>query len=169
MIYEIEVLPPRAGEAARPVTALLNYFGLVLATPFSWQWIGWTLFAGLVIHFSSRLLGGRASMAQMLGLTCLAAAPQIFTALTALFTLLAVLGRVGALDTIGTLLGGLIALWSAVVYVKATAVAQQITWLRSLGAIALGFGLVLALALAAVILLGLIASLLIGSIAGRFQ
>src|SRR5581483_10142041 len=82
MIYDLIHLPPRGGDSLRPVAAVLSYIGGVISMPFSWEFAGWLLVSGLLFHFSSRLLGGRASMSQMLGLTSLAAAPQIFTALT---------------------------------------------------------------------------------------
>lgn len=162
MIFELESLPPRAGEGARPVAAVLDYVGSVLATPFSWAWTGWLLFAGLLFQFASRLLGGRASMAQMLGLTALAAAPQIFTALTSLLALIATAAGLSVLNGVNTLLGFLIAVWSAAVYIKATAVAQNFSIGRAVGAILIGYVIligvfILGLILFAITVSGLVA------------
>lgn len=169
MIYELETLSPRAGEGARPIAAVINYVGAVLAVPFSWAWIGWTLFAGLLIHFTSRLLGGRAGMAQMLGLTSLAAAPQIFTALTGLLALFGVLSQINLFSGLNSLLGFALAIWSAVVYIKATSVAQGFSYARAIGAIALGFGLLLGLFFLALVLFGLVVAVLVVPLAGQIQ
>lgn len=139
MIYEVLSLPPRAGEAARPIAAVLAYIGGVLAHPFTWDFVGWMLFGGLVFQFAARLLGGRASMAQMLGLTALAAAPQVFTAITSILGLIATLSGVGAFGSANGLIGFVLAIWSAAIYVKATAVAQGFTTGRALEAIILGY------------------------------
>lgn len=156
MVFELESLPPRAGEGARPVAAVLDYVGSILATPFSWAWTGWLLFAGLLFQFASRLLGGRASMGQMLGLTALAAAPQVFTALTSLLALIAMATGVGVLGGLNTLLGFLIAVWSAVVYIKATAVAQNFSTGRAVGAILIGYGILIGMFLLALIVFALV-------------
>lgn len=163
MVYEIMALPPRAGEGARPIAAVLNYIANVLATPFRWEWIGWTLFAGLLFQFSSRLLGGRAGMAQMLGLTALAAAPQIFTSLTSLLMLIGSLSGVGVLGGLSSLLGFLIAVWSAVIYIKATSVAQNFSMGRAVGAVVLGYGILILLFAVIVLIFGLVVGGVIGT------
>ncbi|TAH52146.1 MAG: hypothetical protein EYC68_07555 [Chloroflexota bacterium] len=163
MVLEISALPPRAGEIARPVRAITTYVGNVLATPFQWGWAGWLLFAGLLFQFSSRLLGGRASMAQMLGLTSLAAAPQIFTSLTSLLALIGTMGGVGWFGSVNALLTFLIAVWSAVIYVKATSVAQNFSIGHAIGAIALGIGILIGIALVFSILFGILIVVGIGA------
>lgn len=155
MIYELGLLPPRAGEGARPISAILDYAGNLLATPFSGGWTGWLLLAGLLFQFSARLLGGRASMAQMLGLTSLAAAPHIFAAVTAL------LDVVGALSGINSLLSFVIGVWSAVIYVKATAVAQNFSIGRALGAIAIGLLIFVGVLIVGAFLVGLVVGALV--------
>lgn len=169
MVYEIRRLPPRAGEGARPVAAILNYVGSVLATPFTWMWIGWTLFAGLLFHFASRLLGGRATIAQMLGLTALAAAPQIFSALTSLLELIASGGGAAVVGAVNSLLGFVIGIWSAIIYVKATSVAQDFSIARAIGAIALGFLLLFLVFLLAIILFAMVIGLLLVPVARQFS
>lgn len=160
MIYELDRLPPRAGEAGRPIAAILNYVGNTLATPFRWEMAGWMLFAGLVIHFAARLLGGRAGIAQMLGLTSLAAAPQIFSAVTSLLTLVLLTSGAGALGLLNSLLGLVIGVWSAAIYIKATAVAQNFSVWRAIVAIVLGFVFLVV----AIVLLAILAALLVASL-----
>jgi hypothetical protein len=138
MVYELLSLEPRAGQTARPIGTILTAVGSMLALPFSWAWAGWLLFAGLLIHFTSRLLGGRAGIAQMLGLTALAAAPQVFLAVNSLLGFLVATTGV-PLGWLTSLLGFVVAVWAAVIYIKATAVAQDFSMARALGAIALGY------------------------------
>ncbi len=164
MMYELENLPPRAGESVRPVVAFLNFVGGTLATPFRWEWIGWTLFAGLLFQFSARLLGGQASMAQMLGLTTLAVAPQIFSSVTSLLTLIGTVSGVGLLASASGVVGFGIAVWSAAVYVKATSVAQNFSMGRAVGAIALGGGILAGM----LIVLALVVSFMFAGIIAAF-
>ncbi len=167
MVYELFGLPPRAGEGARPVAAVLNYIGNVLATPFSWTFAGWMLFAGLLFQFSSRLLGGRASINQMLGLTALAAAPQIFASLTSLLNLIATVGNAPLLSGVNGVLGFVLAIWSAVVYVKATSVAQNFSLARSVGAIALGIGILIGVMIIAVVFFAVVVGGVVGAVVGQ--
>ena len=169
MGYELAHLPPRAGEGARPISALLRYIGTVLATPFGWNFMGWTLLAGLVFHFSSRLMGGRASMAQMLGLTALATAPQILSAITSLLGLVVTATGASALGGLASLLGLLISVWGAAIYVKATAIAQDFSLWHALGAIALGLVLLLGVFLVAVVLIVTAILLLVLPVSSRVQ
>lgn len=159
-VYDVIHLPPRAGEGARPVAAVLGYIGNVLATPFSSRWIEWILFMGLLFHFTARLLGGRASMAQMLGLTALATAPQIFFSLVSVLMLVQ---NATATPLIGVLVGALgfvISLWTAVIYVKGTAVAQKFTVWRAIGTIVLGYVLLIG----AIIVFSILVALLLGGL-----
>lgn len=161
MIYELEQLEPQAGAIARPVGNVLRYIGNVFALPFQWAYVGWTLFAALLFGTVAWWLGGRGSLNQMLGLTALAAAPQIFLVIPALLTLFAALTNLSALTCVNGLIGFAIALWSAVIYVKATSVAQQISIARALGAIVLGYVLVIGIVIAMAILLGIVVSIVV--------
>lgn len=164
MVYDLIALPPRAGEGARPMVALLEWLGTTLTMPLTFAFMGRILFAGLVIQLTSRGLGGRASIAQMLGLSCLAAAPEVFTALPSLLTLFADVSGMEAIRAPNGLLGLLISLWELAIYVKATAVAQQFSMGRALGAIALGVGLVIVLAVLAAFVIAFIAAAIIVSL-----
>lgn len=154
LAYEISQLPPQAGAWAAPLANALNWLGTVASTPFDLSYIGWTLLGGLIIGGVAGSLGGKNDLNKMLGLTALAAAPQAFNAIPALLATLATLTGVTALASLNGLFVLLIALWSAVIYVKATAVAQQFTVGRAIGSIVLG---VAALALMVILLTCLIA------------
>lgn len=156
MFYDLQTAQPNTGPAAPWLEAILGYIGQVLALPWSWSFAGILLFQGLLFHLTARWLGGRAGMAQMLGLTSLASAPMLFSSVTSLFTLLATLGGIGLLGGLTGLLGFIITIWSGVVYVKAMAVAQQFSIARAIGAIVLGILLLLGLAILAVILVGVL-------------
>lgn len=147
MVYDLIALPPQGGDLARPVAAALTYARGVLENPFRWEFVGWLLFAGLVFHMASRALGGRASMAQMLGLTALAAAPGAFRVIPSLISLVVTLTSAPLIGALGGLLGFALTLWSAAVYVKATAVAQGFSLGRTIGALALGCGFMLVAAI----------------------
>lgn len=168
MVYEIIALTPRGGEFARPIASFLVLVGTTVAVPFSWPWAGWLLFAGLVFHLTSRWLGGRAGIAQMLGLTVLAAAPQIFLVVSSLFTILQTLLGV-PLGFLVSLIGFIVAVWSAVLYIKATGVAQGFSWLRALGAIALGYVLMIGSVILLVVMFGLVVSLFAVPLAGTIR
>lgn len=168
MIYEIVVLPPRAGEVARPISSILTLIGTTLAVPFSWAWSGWLLFAGLLFHLTSRWLGGRAGIAQMLGLTALAAAPKLLLVLSSGLNILQTLVGI-PLGFLVPLIGLVVAIWSAVIYVKATSMAQGFSWLRALGAIVLGYVVLIGVLFVLVILFGLLVSLVVVPIAGAVQ
>lgn len=164
MVYELLSLPPRAGEGARPIIAILHWLGETLAAPFSFAFIGWTLFAGLVFQLTSSWFGGRAHLAQMLGLTALAAAPQALTAIPNLLTLLAEMTNASALTLANGLLGLLIGAWSLLIYVKATSVAQQFSIGKAVGAIVVGLLIMIAVLIVLTIVVAIAVGVLIGAI-----
>ncbi len=145
MVYDIRALPPYAGDNTRPIVAILDYVGSVLATPFTSAFLGGLLFAGLLFQLTSRWLGGRASIAQMLGLTALSAAPQLFASVTHLLSLLASVGGIGIFGGLASLIGFVLSLWSLAIYIKATAIAQQFSLARALGALVVGVVLLIAI------------------------
>jgi hypothetical protein len=152
MIYELAQLPPQAGEWGRPLALLLDWLGTFLSAPFAFGFVGWTLFAGLLFGAVALwFLGGRGTLKQILGLTALAAAPQAFTAIPALLATLATLTGVSAFTALNGLFGLILALWSAAIYVQATAVAQHFSVGRAIASIAIGLML-----LAAIVLLGIL-------------
>lgn len=168
LVYEILVLSPRAGEIARPISTVLVVIGTTLTTPFSSAWAGWLLFAGLVFHLTSRWLGGRAAMSQMLGLTALAAAPQL---LLVIGSLLGILQNISGapIGILSSLIVFIVAIWSALVYIFATSVAQGFSLLRAVGAIALGFAVLIGVLIVLVVLFGLLVGLIVLPLAGAIQ
>lgn len=140
LAYEIPQLPPQVGTWAVPLANALDWLGTVTSTPFDLSYIGWTLLGGLIIGGVAASLGGKNDLNKMLGLTALAAAPQAFNAIPALLATLATLTGITALTSLNGLMALVFALWSAVIYVKATAVAQQFTLGRAIGSIAIAVG-----------------------------
>ncbi len=162
MGFEISRLPPNAGPAFRPIASILNWLGEVLSKPFSFAVLGYLFLAALVVQLTSLWLGGRAAMAQMLGLGALSYAPQIFYPVSSLLMLGSNLTGLGAIGTVNGLLGLLLFAWSTVIYIKAVAIAQEFSYGRAMGAILIALGLVLLVViLLACLMGGLIASLLV--------
>lgn len=162
---EIANLPPRAGANMQPLVAALEWLGATLATPISFGFIGWTLLAGVVIHLTSRWFGGKAGIAQMLGLTSLAAAPQFITAIAGLLTLIGIATGVGAFSGLNGLLNLIMVIWSAAIYVFATSIAQQFSVGRSIGAVVVGFALIFTVIIALVMLIAFTIAALIAVLA----
>ncbi|MCI0476317.1 MAG: YIP1 family protein [Anaerolineales bacterium] len=153
LVYELEQLPPQAGAWAIPLANALDWVGTTTSTPYNLGYIGWTLLAGLIFGGVASWLGGRNDLNKMLGLTALAAAPQVFLAIPALLAALATLTGITALTGLNGLFGLVISLWSAVIYVKATAVAQQFSLGRAIASIALGLVLLAGLVLVMTLLI----------------
>ncbi len=149
---DIQKLAPQAGEAFRPAANALRWIGQVLSVPLSMSFLGWMLLAGLVVHITSHWLGGRANVAQMLGLSALAFAPRVFDPIAILLN-----AGGGTLATIGGLVSLIVFIWGIAIYIKATAVAQNFSLGRALGAILLAF----VVATVATFLLGLFAGALL--------
>lgn len=139
--YELAQLPPGAGAWAKPLADGLDWIGTMLSTPFTLGYAGWMLLGGLIFGSVAARLGGRNDLNKMLGLTCLAAAPQVFNAIPALLGALATVTGMSALTGLNGILVLLIALWSAVIYVKATAVAQNISIGRAVASVAIGYAI----------------------------
>ncbi len=101
----------------KPVSRSLENLGAFLTHPFAriGSWLGYTLWVFLV----AKLLGGRATIPQMLGTTALYAVPHV----------LDILGMVRCL---GGLLGLVATLWGIAIYVKGVAVANDITLGRAI-------------------------------------
>ncbi|MGB8644933.1 MAG: YIP1 family protein [Anaerolineae bacterium] len=135
---DIQKLSPQAGEGFRSVTYLLDWVGMTLSVPLSMDFIGWMLLAGLLVHLTSRWLGGHASIAQMLGLTALAFAPRILDPLSIVLSGLDA-STGGGLGIISSLIGLIVFVWGIAIFIKATAVAQGFSLARALGAIILAF------------------------------
>ena len=136
--FEIAQLPT---PLPRPVKGFLQALGRWITAPVLrlGGWMGYAFWVLLV----AKLLGGRATLAQMLGCTALCAAPQILTILR-------------VIPYLGPILGIVAFVWGLVIYVKTTAVANELSVGRAL----------LAAILPAAVLIGLISLLVIPFVLG---
>jgi len=141
--FDIEDLPTRL---PKPVGRVLRDLGAFLSLPFSRLagWMGYALWVLLV----AKLLGGRATVPQMLGATALYAVPHILDIL-------------GFVDCLGPTLGLVATVWGIAIYVKALSVANDFSIGRAITAT-----VVPTLVGAALALLGLLALLIIGLASG---
>ena len=168
MTFELSRLPPNSGAAFRPFARLLSWVGESTAVPFGRSFLGLLLLAGLIVHLTSRWLGGRASLAQMLGLSALGFAPNVLDPLSSLFTLAGNLTGSGAFGPLASLIGLVVFAWGAVIYIKATAIAQQFSYGHAIGAILIALAItalsvVLIALVVGALVAGLIASLVAAS------
>jgi hypothetical protein len=126
--FEIAQLPT---PLPRPAKDFLQALGGWITAPLLrlGGWMGYALWVLLV----AKLLGGRATLSQMLGCTALYVAPQILTILQ-------------VISCLGPILGFVAFVWGLVIYVKATAVANELSSGRAL----------LAVILPAAVLIGLV-------------
>ena len=133
MGFEIAQLPT---PLPRPVKGFLQALGGWISAPLLrlGGWMGYAFWVLLV----AKLLGGRATLSQMLGCTALYVAPQILTILQ-------------VIPCLGPILALVAFVWGLVIYVKATAVANELSLGRAL----------LATILPAAVLIGLISLVVI--------
>jgi hypothetical protein len=131
--FEIAQLPT---PLPRPVKGFLQALGGWVTAPLLrlGGWMGYAFWVLLV----AKLLGGRATLSQMLGCTALYVAPQILTILQ-------------VVPCLGPILAFVAFVWGLVIYIKATAVANELSPGRAL----------LAAILPAAVLIGLISLILI--------
>jgi len=101
----------------RPVGRILQDLGAFLSSPFNRMagWIGYALWVLLV----AKLLGGRATVSQMLGATALYAVPHGLNIL-------------GFVPCLGDVLGLVATVWGIAIYVKALAVANDFSTSRAI-------------------------------------
>jgi hypothetical protein len=116
----------------QPTGRVFEALGRFVSTPFDWLG-GWMLYT-LLVAIAAQLMGGRASVQQILGLTALHAAPHLLGILPPLLGLIPAAG-----PTLEALTGVVVALatwiWSTLIYVAATAVASRFDWARGLLAV----------------------------------
>lgn len=93
----------------QPLGRMLENLGAFLSLPFGrlTGWIGY----GLWVMLAAKLLGGRATVSQMLGATALYAVPHV-------------LGILSVVPCLGGILGLAATVWGIAIYVKALAVAN---------------------------------------------
>jgi len=131
--FEIAQLPT---PLPRPVKDFLQALGGWVTAPLLrlGAWMGYAFWVLLV----AKLLGGRATLSQMLGCTALYVAPQILTILQ-------------VVPCLGPILAFVAFVWGLVIYIKATAAANELSPGRAL----------LAAILPAAVLIGLISLIVI--------
>ena len=136
--YDIANLPTRL---PRPVGVLLRNLGAFLSLPFGRLagWIGYAMWVLLV----AKLLGGRATVAQMLGATALYVVPHVLDILS-------------PVTCLGPVIAVVTTVWGMAIYVKAVAVANEFSISRAIAAT-----VVPALAGATLALLGLLVTLIL--------
>jgi hypothetical protein len=137
----------------QPTGHILEAIGRFLSTPF--DWLGAWMFYTLLVAIAAHLMGGKASVQQMLGLTALHAAPHLLDIIPPLLGLIPVAGPtlevfIGAVVGVGTWI------WSTLIYIAATAVASEFDWARGLLAV-----LAPVLFVTVLVLMGGIAALLV--------
>jgi len=93
-----------------PIGNLFEAVGKFVSYPFGW--ISTWMFYGLLVLVFAKLMGGRATIQQMLGTTSLVAVPHL-------------LDLFAFIPCLGSLLGLVAFLWGLVIYVKGTAVANE--------------------------------------------
>ena len=131
--FDIAALPT---PLPRPVGTALQRAGAALSTPFLYL-SGWTLFYTVLVLLAAKILGGQASVQKMLGCTALHVIPYILNVL-------------GPIPWLGGLARAVAFIWGVLIFVKATAVANDITTERGLLATILPCAVALALILIAV-------------------
>lgn len=140
-----------------PVRVVFQQIGVMVSYPFGW--LSSLLLYGALVHIAARLLGGRGTIAQMLGLTALTVAPYILSAVSVILNAIPYAG--GCL----TFLIGLVEFfWGIVIYVKGTAVAHEMSGGRALMAVLLP---IIVAVLVALLVLVLFIILIVASTGGR--
>jgi hypothetical protein len=132
-------LPYRVGSVFKDV-------GRFASRPFV-RLSGW-MFYTLAVLVIAKLLGGRATLQQMLGTTALYSIPHLLDIL-------------GPIPCLGALLGIIATVWGFVIYVKATAVANELSIARATFATILPALVIFAL-IGAMVIMGILIALIPG-------
>lgn len=115
--FGIAALPTRL---PKRLGSVFESLGTFVSAPFG-RLLRWMLYSLLVL-LAAKLLGGKATVQQMLGTTALYALPHLLDTPATLLGLIPCVGKLA-----GSLLGLVALVWGIVVYVKATAVANELT------------------------------------------
>jgi hypothetical protein len=122
MATEIARVAQQTTPLPAPVGDLFQAVGSFLSYP--WGRIGGWMFYTILVLIVARLLGGTASVQEMLGLSALYSVPHLLDALE-------------FIQCVGALLGVVAFFWGLVIYVKGTAVANRFTTGRAVVAVIL--------------------------------
>lgn len=123
-----------------PVSNLFEALGKWASAPFNW--LGTWMLYGLIVLIIAKLLGGTATIQEMLSTTSLAVVPHVLDAFGPLLGLVPYIGGLAA-----TALGLVTLVWGLAIYVKATATANRFSIGKSLVAVLLPIALVLLIGL----------------------
>jgi len=149
--FRIAALPTRL---PKQVGSILRAVGSFLSAPFA-RLSGWMFYALLVL-LAAKLLGGKATVQQMLGTTALYSLPHLLDIPAALLGLIPFVGGAARF-----LLGLASLAWGIAVYIKATAVANEFTTGRAIFAAILPIlAMALFLLLVVIIIVGVIAAVM---------
>lgn len=137
--FDVESLPTRL---PKPVGRVLQDLGAFLSLPFSRLagWMGYALWVLLV----AKLMGGRATVSQMLGATALYAVPHI-------------LDFLGFVSCLGPMIGLVATVWGIAIYVKALTVASDFSIGRAITATIVPVLIVAVLSLLGILMLFILA------------
>jgi len=128
------------------VSSLFEALGRWASAAFSW--LGTWMFYGLIVLIIAKLMGGTATIQEMLSTTSLSVVPHV---LDAFGPLLGVIPCVGGLAALA--LGLVTLVWGLAIYVKGTATANRFSTGKALVAVLLPIILVLLVALIFVLLI----------------
>ena len=120
-----------------PAGVILRAIGTVLSAPLN-RIGGWMLYA-MVVLVAAKILGGRATVQQMLGCTALYAVPHLINTL-------------GFIPCIGDILWLVSVAWGIIIYVKAVAISHSLDTGRALLAVVLPILVFLFLALVVLVI-----------------
>lgn len=115
--FRIAALPTRL---PKRLGSIFEALGTLISAPFR-RLLRWMLYSLLVL-LAAKLLGGKATVQQMLGTTALYALPHLIDVPATLLRLIPCMGGLAS-----SLLGLATLVWGIVIYVKATAMANELT------------------------------------------
>jgi len=121
-----------------PAGAIFRALARFLSAPFG-RMAGWMFYA-LIVLLAAKILGGRATVQEMLGCTALYIVPHLINVVT-------------FIQCIGAVLWITSTIWGIIIYIKAVAIANEFDTGRALLAVALPILIVLFLALLALVIL----------------
>ncbi len=122
MATEIAQVAQQTTPLPAPIVDLFQALGRFVSYP--WSRIGTWMFYSLLVLIAARLMGGTATVQEMLGVTALYSVPHLLDALQ-------------FIPCIGALLGILAFLWGLVIYVKGAAIANRFTTGKAIVAVVL--------------------------------
>ncbi|MBI5031766.1 MAG: YIP1 family protein [Chloroflexi bacterium] len=104
----------------RQVETVFKQIGVIFSYPFNW--LGSLILYGALVQIVATLLGGRGTIAQMLGLSFLTVAPHLIDALNVLVGQIPIAG-----GCIAFLISLIVLVWSVAIYIKGTATAHELS------------------------------------------